>query len=463
MLSNAIASVEKLVDGCGKYRALHKHHKCNTCGLYGHIAADCQVICSNCGGKHLQKHCIGFIADQLKTLVNSLQQSFVRDYNRTRKILNFLENRPVVYTHVIPDSCVRLTLAASEACEPSIHKLQETKFVWLDVTKAYEELPFSKRFLQRVTGNQEKDIKWILPSAEAYANEQIDNIQWCYQSVPGRVTLEHVSREIHPVTYTKCKPGERIVDPYASSAHWCMLFRINYTNKVSYIPNTKYTIRRGNDLKIQEINTTKVTDHLRHKLKSYNALATDFSELEKMKLKLESLRGKRLELITACDELVEKYKSIQSKYNDKKLKAITSLKAKTKVVLEHEKAYVKSKVKHLQKKLDNLQTKVDQQYARKDALYMPSNEEREDSQRNLDRVREFVANNPGYYCEIRTAKNGLKYAKVFFKCMHCQNPLRINVDDFGDPYAIPCIRCNKCTWYNYPHNISEQLRKQQRK
>lgn len=450
MLSNAIASVDKLVGSCGKYRTLHKHHKCNTCGLYGHIAADCQVICCNCGGKHLQKHCVAFIADQLKTLVNSLQRSFVRDYNRAKKTLNFLENRPVVYTHVVPDSCIRLTCTASEAGKPNTLKLQQTKFVWLDVTEAFEKLPFTKRLFSKVTGDKYTDARWVLPSAEVRAIEQLGKLKWDYSTVPGRVTLEHVTREIVPDTYIKCKPGVHIVNSHASSAHWCMMFRINYTNTVNYVPYTTYTIERGHDLKVEEINVSKAQDHLRRKLRSFNALATDFLELEKMQLKLESLRGKKLELLASCDELIEKYKNIQEKYNDKKSKAIASLKEKTQSILRHEKAYVKSKVQHLQKKLVNLQTKVDQQYERKEALYAPSQSEREAAQNYFDDVQEFVKNNPGYHCETRLTKKGLKRAKIFYVCKHCQNKITVQCDSFGYPIADSSLQCSKCRLWNYP-------------
>lgn len=376
MLSESIASVERLVSACGKYRAQHRRHKCNSCGLYGHIAADCLQICENCGGKHLRKHCIAFIADQLKTLINSLSNSFVRDYNRTKNILNVLESRPVVYTHVVPDSCCRLNITNSNKRQPTVCIQKKTTSVWADVSSAYSSQPLRKRIFTKLTGDMNTDAKWVSSSVLQYAGLQIPSLKW--EKVPGENTVTSTNctfsispkascmRRHHEVTSDRC-----INLTSFEGEHRFILFSIDYQNEIRYTNKPTITMRRGNDLQVVKVNYKKTIDSLRHKLRSYNALAADFESINRMTQSLKSLQKMKLEYSDKLKCIAEKFANLHQKYTQKKSEAITSLKEKTTAIFNHEKNRLTGKLKHLKNKLNVMQQKLDDKYNEKSQLYKP--------------------------------------------------------------------------------------------
>lgn len=73
------------------YWRRHRHHKCYNCGMYGHLAKDCDNICPMCGNWHNSKVCIRSLTKLYKKIYNKISSNILKDPEAIMKYIDETE------------------------------------------------------------------------------------------------------------------------------------------------------------------------------------------------------------------------------------------------------------------------------------------------------------------------------------------------------------------------------------
>lgn len=326
MLSDASASVLELANDCVSYSKKHKHHKCNLCGLYGHIKKDCMAICTFCGGKHLRNHCVKRVVDELKGLINHLRNDFVKDYNLVKNKLNTLNSRDVIYTHLVEDSCVRLTFESNQkASQQSTSEVSEI-YEQVDLTNLYESTVKNKPLMYGITHKVDMNTftKWGYPSIF----EKALGLDYKFKSqLPPLAELvnERYNTQVD-VLKTNVRESSLINSKLVHFKYAHLFGTVRY-KRTKY---STYTIKGQINLRSNAISISDKNKILKPKLeklmKSYDYLAKKFDDIRKDELKLNKIDKLTSENLATLETINQKLSDLTNVYDRKKKEMIASLK-----------------------------------------------------------------------------------------------------------------------------------------
>lgn len=445
MLSDAVASVKRLVNTGVAYRAAHKHHKCNNCGLYGHIAADCMHICAECGGKHLTDSCIISIGNQLKTLVDSLCHDFVKDYNRVRKAYLSITNKPVVYTHVIPDSCCRLELEPSGQVKPTVIRSHQVKAATFNFDELWDMQGFFSKLSNKKPTTCESAMRWAEPFISQRKAELISEVNFDQPKLVNQVSVgSHIGCDIEPISFLKSRfDGNQAP---MTSAKWYLRVKYKFFQDLFVKDLPVCTIMTGHHINFDQTNKNKPKTLL-SKMKSYQALSKNFDEIMQAQKKLVNLSHNKAELVHQIDELTQKVLELKSKYNSKKINMIEGLRTQATHIINKTKNIAKAKVKKLSNKIQKLQEKAD-------AIY----ENRQEQYNKRERIRMMNGHERMQYYQKACVDAGVLYYNGSYQvvCHSCHHPVPIRLSDveFLDSRGVLCEHCKNYTFISDDQRVS---------
>lgn len=449
MLSDAVDSVKRLVNTGVAYRAAHKHHKCNNCGLYGHIAADCMHICAACGGRHLAESCIISIGNQLKTLVDSLCHDFVKDYNRVRKAYLSITNKPVVYTHLVPDSCCRLELEPSGEVKPTTVKAFIEKTETFCISDLWSEQSIGKRLFSSMPNTQESAMEWAAPFIASRKVELMSALKFKEPALVKQMRVgTHTGCDIEPLSYLKTKYNGNQTSTFNAKWYLRVKYKFYQNTLVKNLPVC--TIMTGKHLSLDQTEK-KASKGLFSKMRSYRALSKDFDEIMRARAKIEDLSQSKLDLASHIEELTFKLNKLKSTYDSKKLKMVEGLKEQTTHIIKKQKDIAKAKLKKVKAKLDRIQEKADAIYASKQEYFDKK-----------QRIKKMTPSERKDFYKNLCADAGITYDGSFYRlaCQKCHQLGRIRPSEtrFLDPRGMLCESCQSFTFItDYQREMWSQL------
>jgi hypothetical protein len=422
MLSDAQTSVLSIVDSCVSYRNKYKHYRCFSCGLYGHIAADCKNVCKECSGKHLQSHCIVKLVKIINDIFDTMSHDFVKDYNRLKAKVNKLLN-PVIVQHKEPLQFVQGE-DVSIIDKPKIEKqlVQIPLYVNLDLENEFKKLSFMERFVLRPKYNTE----CVHDLCENAIRQEIS------KRCPDFLNYKYVYEFVHSTTYSASLIVEAMQQKELSG---------------------KCHITIGN-LRAHNCVEKEDTKALVTKLKAFDSLVKPFNQLQHISNVINNKQHKLDDIKNLVKVYADKVCQLKQKYIDKKANMMRELHQKAKV--EFMKAYHTTQLKKqvLERKIENMKARLDLAYAfgprtklgkKKEAVFNASNNQFEQVETDVTVLSSLASlgitpcpksKNRGAPCFSITCWNCLDKYQVTFEqacnvmqlsCSHCRARMIDNV------------------------------------